>query len=178
MAEEDDIELAVEAPKSSKKKIVVIVLAGLLVAGGGTAGALYFMGVFPTGASAAVSEAGEEAQPEAEPEDVELKEAFYVSLDPPFTVNFNGGGGSRYLQVTMNAMTREEAMQQEITRHMPVIRNDLMMIMSSKASSELSSREGKESLRAEALAAIKVILERETGSPGVEALYFTSFVMQ
>ena len=47
-----------------------------------------------------------------------------------------------------------------------------------KTAAELSSREGKEELQAEALASIQGILERETGIPGVEAVYFTSFVMQ
>ncbi|VAX05680.1 hypothetical protein MNBD_GAMMA19-792, partial [hydrothermal vent metagenome] len=38
--------------------------------------------------------------------------------------------------------------------------------------------EGKETLREEALEVVQQILEEETGDPGIEAVYFTSFVMQ
>ena len=38
--------------------------------------------------------------------------------------------------------------------------------------------EGKESLRQEALKEVRSILKRNTGEPGVEDLYFTTFVVQ
>ena len=38
--------------------------------------------------------------------------------------------------------------------------------------------EGKERLRAEALATVKKVLEGETGTADVEQVFFTSFVMQ
>ena len=105
-------------------------------------------------------------------------EAVYVPIDPAFTVNFRGGAGARYLQVAVEAMTREPDVEAQIKRHMPVIRNDLTLLFSSKSARDLSTIEGKETLRAETLASIQKVLETETGKPGVEAVYFTSFVMQ
>ena len=75
-------------------------------------------------------------------------------------------------------MTRDPDIEDQLKLHMPVIRNDLMLLFSAKSSGALASREGKEALQAEALASIQGILERETGAPGIEAVYFTSFVMQ
>jgi flagellar FliL protein len=43
---------------------------------------------------------------------------------------------------------------------------------------DLSSRAGKETLQAKALAEIQRVLKEETGSPGIEAVYFSSFVIQ
>jgi flagellar FliL protein len=61
---------------------------------------------------------------------------------------------------------------------MPAIRDRVVMLFSRQQSEKLESPEGKEQLRAEILAGVQGILEEHTGSPGVEAVYFTSFVMQ
>ena len=42
----------------------------------------------------------------------------------------------------------------------------------------MRSAEGREKLQADALAEINRVLEEETGSGGVEALFFTSLVTQ
>ena len=52
------------------------------------------------------------------------------------------------------------------------------LFRSSQTYDSVSTLEGKEALREEALSVIQEILEEETGDPGVEAVYFTSFVMQ
>ena len=43
---------------------------------------------------------------------------------------------------------------------------------------ELSTLKGKERLRAEMLVAANQIMEKNTGSAGIEELYFTSLVIQ
>lgn len=171
MAETEEIELAA-APAKSKKGLIIIIVAVLLVLGGGTGGALYALGMLPGGAVEETTAEG------AEPAEPARAEAVYVPLDPAFTVNFRGGAGARYLQVAVEAMTREPDVEAHIKRHMPVIRNDLTLLFSSKSARDLASIEGKEALRAETLTSIQHVLETETGSPGVEAVYFTSFVMQ
>ncbi len=169
---EEEIELSDEAPKSSKKNIIVFGLVGLLLLGGGIGGTLFFLGGEST-------DAGVDVEAEAEVEkEVERKEAIYISLKPSFTVNFQSGGGARFLQIDLQAMTRDEDVLKQVHLHMPVIRDALVMLFSSKTSKELSNREGKQKLQADTLAAIQEILERETGSTGVEQVYFTSFVMQ
>ena len=166
---EEEIELAAPA-KKSKKGLVIILVAVVLVLGGGTAGALYALGML--GGEAEQTAEGEE------PAEPAKAQAVYVPLDPAFTVNFRGGAGARFLQVAVEAMTREPGMDEHIKRHMPVIRNDLTLLFSSKSARELSTIEGKEALRAETLASIQKVLESEAGSKGVVAVYFTSFVMQ
>jgi flagellar FliL protein len=59
-----------------------------------------------------------------------------------------------------------------------VIRNALVLLFSSQDYSILSDAAGKQKLQAQALEAVRKILEKRLGRPGVEALYFTSFVMQ
>ncbi len=149
-----EIQLAPAAPAAGGKlKLILIATAALVVLAGGGGAAAYFAGLFG-------GHEGEEAAAEAvKPA---KREAVYVALEPPFTVNLQGTGGNRYFQ----------------TRHLPVIRNDLVLLFSSKDAKELASVEGKERLRAEALAAVQKVLEVETGKVEVEQLFFTSFVMQ
>jgi flagellar FliL protein len=61
---------------------------------------------------------------------------------------------------------------------MPVIRNNLVMLFSSQTRQSIATREGKEQIRADAQAEVQKILQDRTGQPVIEALYFTSFVMQ
>ena len=52
------------------------------------------------------------------------------------------------------------------------------MLFSSQKPDDLQTREGKERLREQALKEIQHIVEGYTGKPGVEEVFFTSFLMQ
>ena len=59
------------------------------------------------------------------------------------------------------------------------MRNDLVMLFSSQDNATLMSPDGKEKLRDATLASIrKVVDSRGRRSASVEAVYFTSFVIQ
>ena len=169
MAEEAKDEVP-PAKKPSKLKLVLFIVLGTAVVSGATLGALFFAGMLNPQSEVVAADAVEE---EAVP-----KEAHYISLEPAFTVNFQDTEGARFLKLTMEAMSRDPDIETLIARHMPVIRNDLTLLLSSKSSAELRTREGKEALQKETLASIQKVLEREAGTQGVEAVYFTSFVMQ
>ncbi|HWG75724.1 MAG TPA: flagellar basal body-associated FliL family protein [Steroidobacteraceae bacterium] len=103
----------------------------------------------------------------------------YYKFDPPFVVNFGGEGSARYFQVTVEAMSRDQAVLEVLKNNEPAVRNDLVLLYSSQDSATLLSVEGKEKLRAATLAAIRKVLDEE-GADGklVEQVYFTSFVIQ
>lgn len=109
---------------------------------------------------------------------VSLAAPIYVDLAPPFTVNFRGARGPRFLQIAVGVMTREAEVEELLKQHMPVIRNQLILLFSSQSSEELDSREGKEKLIQETLETIQGVLKKAAGKQGIEAVYFTSFVMQ
>ena len=160
-----------EKPKgSSLTKILLIVLIPLIVAGG-TVGGLYFAGVFGD---------GEPVDPDAEVEEEEAPAgpALYIPMEPAFVVNFPEGSKARFLQITMEIMTRKPEVQAQVEMHSPAIRNNLVLLFSSQTYERVSTLEGKEALREEALGVVQEILEQETGDPGIEAVYFTSLVMQ
>ena len=60
---------------------------------------------------------------------------------------------------------------------MPLIRNNLLLLMSNRDYQSLMSREGKEKLRMEALAEIRAV-QKKQGGEDIDDLLFTSFVVQ
>ncbi len=107
-----------------------------------------------------------------------IKAAFYVDLDPPLVVNFDDNQAVRFLQVSMQVLTREEKAGELVKLHSPVIRNNLLQVLNGRDYHELMTRDGKEKLRQECLKEVQKILTKQTGAPVVEDLYFTSFVVQ
>lgn len=102
----------------------------------------------------------------------------YLALDPPFVVNIAEANNMRFLQVSMEVMAKDPAVVEDVKKHMPAIRNSLVLLLSSQGYPTLNSQEGKEKIRVNSLAEIQKILQEHTGKPGVEAVYFTGFVMQ
>ena len=103
----------------------------------------------------------------------------YVALDPPFVVNFQADQLVRFLQVSVEVMSRDPKTVDLIKDNDPLLRNDLLILLANQKYSVLSTPTGKEQLRADALAAIRKDVLQAGGDPKrVEAVYFTSFVMQ
>ena len=178
MAAEDTEEGTEEgAEESGKKKLplkLIIIIAAVVLIGGG-AGAFFMMG--DKEGDAVVAEEGEAAEGE-EGAEGSAKNAYYFSLDPAFIVNFTGKSRARFLQVNIEGMTRDEKVKEEITKHFPQVRNNIVLLLSGKTSAELNTPEGKDKLRKEVLKEVQDILVAETGKEGIEDIYFTSFVMQ
>jgi flagellar FliL protein len=150
------------APPRKRGKLLIGIAVLLLAAGG--AGAWYFLQPAPT--DAAVENAPSAAPP------------LYFVLDPGLVVNFEGGGRVRYLQLGIELQTRDPRALEALKLHAPVVRNNLILLLSGQSYEQLLTREGKEALRAAALAEVQAVLQERYGSPAVDTLYFTNFVMQ
>ncbi|MDH5693334.1 MAG: flagellar basal body-associated FliL family protein [Gammaproteobacteria bacterium] len=104
--------------------------------------------------------------------------AIYHPLEPAFIVNFTDKGRSRYLQASVEIMTRDPHVIEALTAHMPLIRNNILLLLSSQTAETLHSPAGKEEIRKVAMEEINKILEEQSNTGGIEAVYFTSFVTQ
>jgi len=105
------------------------------------------------------------------------KSAFYYAFDPPMVVNFEDGSVVRFLQISMEVMAHDQKTIDSVQKNMPLIRNNLLLLMSNRNYQTLMSREGKDKLRAEALAEIRAVQQKQGGGD-VDDLLFTSFVVQ
>lgn len=158
--------------------LVLVIILGvfLLLAGGGAVATLYLTGVIDTG-QAAEKDAGDGADGEGESEPPRPPPQ-YLPLEPPLVVNFDRKGRVGYLQVSIELMAREKETIQALQQHMPVVRNALVLMMSSKSYEGLDERSEKEALREAAREEVNTVLKEQNVDGRVEAVYFTAFVMQ
>jgi flagellar FliL protein len=105
------------------------------------------------------------------------KGAVYYAIDPPLVVNFEDGSAVRFLQITMELMAHDQKAIDSVQKNVPLIRNNLLLLMSNRNYQTLMSREGKEKLRQEALTEVRAVQKKE-GGLDIDDLLFTSFVVQ
>jgi flagellar FliL protein len=157
------------AQPQKKPKLLLIIIAAVVVIGGGFGAWLALM------PKPAAESDGKSAKTHAAPKAAPI----YYKFDPAFVVNFGQEGSTRYLQVAVEAMSRDAAVIEEIKTNEPAIRNDLVLLYSAQQYDTLVSPAGKEQLRADTLAAIRKVVAAEGASgEAVEGVYFTSFVIQ
>jgi flagellar FliL protein len=109
---------------------------------------------------------------------VDRQPELYLALDPAFVVNFRDDQSMRFLQVGVSLMSHDQAALDAAKGADPVIRNALLMLFSRQDYAILSDPVGKQKLQEQALEAVRKIVAERLGRPGIDALYFTSFVMQ
>lgn len=134
---------------------------------------------------AGVSWAEDEADAEAPAEEGEEgavveQQAIYLPLKPPFVINYGGAGRLRYLKTEVSVRVTTIDAANSIRTHMPFVRNDLLMLFASQTNKTVSSQEGKEKIRADALERIRDIVEREQSTPRdqVVEVFFNNFIVQ
>jgi flagellar protein FliL len=155
------------------------VVIALIVVSGATLSALgwlYYTGDLASmvGGESVVEESTDPAMLEPG----EPSEPIYLPLDPPFLVNVEMSGTLRFLQVSIEVMARDPAVIQSVEAHMPHMRNNILLVLSDQTLETVVSAEAKEKLRARILKETQFVLTQLTGDVGVEAIYFTSFVLQ
>lgn len=116
--------------------------------------------------------------------------AQYMSLEPALTVNFSEPSSSgRFLQVVVQVMSRSTEVLEALQTNMPAARNDLILLLGEQDPVALRTREGKEALQEAVLEVLRSVIEREAPgagglrerrsfAQGLEAVYFTTFVIQ
>jgi flagellar FliL protein len=155
---------AADAPAgSNKKKLVIIIAAVLAFAGAGGGAAWFFLHDSKPGNHA------KEVQKRGPP--------VFVPLEA-FTVNLQSEGQDQFLQTTFTLQVQSSDQIELIKQNMPKVRNRLLLLLSSKAASEISTIEGKQKLAAEIIAQIKLPFEDKGPEQDVTDVMFTSFIIQ
>lgn len=175
MAEEESEiqEVAEESGGGLMKKLMFGGIAIALVGVGVFAGpAVMNMTSAPTEAEAVGEEVEEEPREPSKP-------ALYVNLHPPLVVNVRDSvGEAHFMQITMEVMARDQELLNSVREHAAVIRNNLILLYSTASYENITTRAGKEKLLADGLVEINKIMSDKVGDDSVEALYFTSLIIQ
>jgi flagellar FliL protein len=150
------------APAPAKKsRLLLIVLVLVVLLGGGGGAAWWFLGRAPAPAEAKHEKA---------------KPPVFQTLEP-FTVNLAEENGDHYLQMSVVYQMADEKAVEDLKTYLPVIRNRILLLLSSKYPSDLTTPEGKQKLVAELVAAARESLPAEQGA-AVTGAYLGAFVIQ
>ena len=104
--------------------------------------------------------------------------AIYIPFKPSFVVNYGGPGKLKYIKTDISVRLQDSKAASSVRHHMPYIRNNLVMLFSAQTEESISSQEGKEALRQEALQEVRNVLQAEDNQDGVVDLYFNAFLIQ
>lgn len=107
------------------------------------------------------------------------KKALYLALSPPFVVNLSSGSKRRFMQVKAQLMSYDSDIIDAIKHHMPAVRHTMLMLLAHQTAATMYDVQAREALRQQALDDLRKVLDEQAGiKEGLEALYFTDFVIQ
>ena len=159
-----------EASKSKGKRGLIkwglIGIIVIVVAGGG----LFGWKVFSKKGGA---ESGHRPEPDAKEEEHGVAVGQMIPLES-FIVNLADSSEIKYLKVTVNLELTSEKTSEEVQARMPQIRDGLLMLLTSKTSSDVKEIGGKLKLQDEMVTRVNNYLKEGK----IKAVYFTEFVMQ
>jgi len=156
-----------EAPPPKSKKKLFIILGVLIVLIGGGVGGYMYMKKADADKKAAEAEANK-------PENILKKQLtdrkenappIYIPLDE-MIVNLPGRGGEHYLQTKIVLRTNDSSTEGKIKNFMPVIRDKIITVLSSRQMQELATVEGKVMMAREIALVINSII-----APQLTAIY-------
>jgi len=108
----------------------------------------------------------------------ELLEQIYISIEPPFIINFKGEQKAKYFQVGVTISTKYNLVMEAVKKNMPAIRNKLTFILASQEFTETLTNSGKLELKEQLKKSINKVLSKKNFNHGISKVYFTSFVAQ
>jgi flagellar FliL protein len=173
MAAEQDLKLDpdnAEEKSGGKKKLIIIVVAVVLLIAIGVGATIFLM--------SGDSDEGEDEGEVAEVVEEIILPAQYIKMKPRFIVNFNVGTRQRFLQTSIEIMTRSQDVIDTIELHNPMLRNTIIRILSEQDFKNLRTPEGRAALKALLKEQLVADVKAEADIEGIDAVLFTDFVMQ
>ncbi|HQP30782.1 MAG TPA: flagellar basal body-associated FliL family protein [Deltaproteobacteria bacterium] len=169
--EEKEKEEGQEEPKKKKRsaKLFIIIGVAVVLLVGGAGGAYYFLFMGKPGHGDGKKVAAEKSHGEKG----EAAEGANKNLDP-FIVNLTDAQGTRYLKAVMQLELGSPEISAELDEKMPMIRDDIISLLSSKSFEDISTEPGKRELKKAIIERINRNLERGQ----VTRVFFTEFVVQ
>lgn len=192
--EEQDLDLDVDQSGKSKKKLLIIVFSILILMIGGSVAAYFLLSDDDKADAKGENKSADEATVHAA--------AIYYKMHQTFVINFEDTSKARYVQIDLAVMSRDQNSISLFEENSPVIRNNIITILSRQNYTELSTRQGKQKLNADLLKSINETIAAEVAVSAphikegdeeqqkhdiapiaaehayIEAVYFTSFIMQ
>ena len=158
------------APPARKKSRLLLALLALLLVSATIAGG-WFGGLRSHPALAF------ETKPGTASADGRKKTQSFVPLEP-FTVNLQDADRERFLQLAVVLEANDNEAADGVKRKLPIIRSQILLLISSKRSADLQGAEAKQKLAREIIARARVPLESSAPDKGIEQVHFSQFIIQ
>ena len=153
---------------NGKLTLILMIVVGLLLAIGASVGGTWYI----------MHSSASKPAPTAETATNVKQPAIFEQMLPAFVANYKQNGRQRYLQVSITLLARNQADLDALKVHMPVIRNNLVMLFSGQSFDSLATPVGQEMLRQKVTASVQEVAQKELGKVVVEQALFTNFVLQ
>lgn len=174
------------APASSggKKKMILFVLIGLLSVGAAGGGTWYYMKHQQDQQDQLDEDDDDDADDEVDKKKAKKKKkkkdqpVAFIKLES-FTVNLQSNDReSRYLQVELSLKVNEGEVVKAIEAIKPEVRNQILLLLSSKKPGEINTLEGKKKLSEEIIESIRSKVDADDLEDDILDVLFTSFIIQ
>ncbi len=106
------------------------------------------------------------------------EEVRYVELKPPFVTNYGGPGKLKYVKAEVSLRVDSQEAFRAVNSHIPSLRHTIIMVLSQQTDDTVTTMEGKEQIRLQALSELQEIMSKEEGGKMIEDLLFSSFFVQ
>lgn len=177
-----------DGEKKSSKKLIVIIAIVVLLLGGGAGGYFFFMHKPAGDEHGKHDEHGEKKAEESHPAEEEKADEHeqdpaahaevYYQITEPLLVNFPPNASAKIIKISVTVLVKGEANVAVMKKHEPMIRNNLLMAISSVGADKAKTLEGKKELQTMMQNEVGKVMELMTKKNPVQAVYFTDFVMQ
>jgi flagellar FliL protein len=116
---------------------------------------------------------------QAEEEESAVKRAVYYDIQPPFVANFDVSKKKMpYVKADVALRVTDENAAALIKQNEPLIRHQIVMLLSRQTRESMATSAAQEALRTAALTQVKEVMSKELGVTGIDDLLFTNFVVQ
>ena len=104
----------------------------------------------------------------------------YVTLQPAFVTNYGitKTGRMMYLKADVTLKVSNPEAEAAVKYHNPALRNALVLLFSRQDDAVVSSSDGREQLRQQALVELRTIMNTEESKDLIDDLVFSNFVVQ
>ncbi len=102
----------------------------------------------------------------------------YVKVRPDIVVNLKGPVARDFLMVSTTLRAVDYDAVDALRYHMGGIRHQLILLLSEQTRERMLTVEGKIAMREAALERLQGFLESETGSPLIDAVFLSDFVIE
>jgi len=188
VADKKDVELAPEKSGISMKTIIIIAVVVVMLIAASIGATIFFLS---GGSEKSSSDNAEHSSSTSEDQAADTsKPAIYFLLKPDFVINFESDGVANFLSIQLQIMARSNDPIKVIESHMPVVRNNVLLLMSAQKYEVIRTIEGKEKLRTDIVGLVNKIIATENKDSkskdgdgyhkveNIETIYFTGFIMQ